>query len=177
MYLESTSGANFSVAQAVTATAASTNVFDTTGAGAGNAPAMIGANGVNTALGFDMGAGTGLAMPSVYITVSTATTVSGTLTIALQVAADNGSYSPGTYFTIFSTAALTGAADLFVGQQIYLPVPPVPQGLLSGSLPRFYRLNYTVGSSISVVVSASLLLDASATRQVTQYGSNFPSGL
>ena len=177
MFLESTSGANLSVAQAVTATAASTNVFDVTGAGAGNAPAMIGASGLNTALGFDIGGGNGVEEPSVAVSVTTATTVSGTLTIALQVAADNGSYSPGTYYTIFSTAALTGTSELFVGAQIWFPIPPTPQGLLSGSLPRFYRLDYTVTGSISVVVSASILLDAANIRQATQYGNNFPAGL
>lgn len=177
-FLENGSGCNFSVAQSVTSTAASTNIYDTTGAGSTNAPAMIGAGGLNTALGFDVGGGNGVEEPSIYVTFGTCTTVSGTLTIALQVAADNGSYSPGTYYTIFQTAALTGTSQLFSGAQISFPVPPVPQGLLpSGALPRFYRLNYTVGSSISVIVSASLLLDAPNLRQATQYGSNFSSGL
>lgn len=176
-YLESGSGCNFSVAQAITTTAASTNIYDVTGAGSTNAPAMIGAGGLNTALGFDVGGGNGVEEPTVYVTLGTCTTVSGTLTIELQVAADNGSYSPGTYFTIFSTAALTGATQLFPGAQISFPVPPVPQGLLSGSLPRFYRMEYVVNASISLVLSASMLLDAPSLRQATQYGSNFSSGL
>lgn len=177
-YLENTSGANFSAAQAVTGTAASTNVFDVTGAGAGNAPAMIGASGLNTALGYDIGNGSGVEQPYVAITIGTCTTVTGTLTIAVQCAPDNGSYSPGSYVTLASTAALTGATQLYAGAQINLPVPPVPAGLIASlGLPRFYRLNYTVGSSISVLVSANLCLDPSSIKQATQYGSNFPSGL
>ena len=173
-FLESISGANFSVAQSVTATAASTNVFDVTGAGAGNAPAMIGANGVNTAIGIDIGAGVGLEQPQVLVTLGTCTTVTGTLSIAVQFAADNGSYSPGTYYTLASTAALTGATQLFAGAQIVLDIPPIPAGF---AFPRFYRLYYTVGSSISVIVNASLTVNAPTQRTITQYGSNFPSGL
>ena len=175
-YVETTSGANLSTAQSVTATAASTNVFDVTGAGAGNAPAMIGANGVNTALGFDMGAGDGVAVPQVLVNFGTCTTVSGSLTISIQVAADNGSYSPGSYFTIYSTPALSGATQLFSGATLILPVPPVPAGLLTGdALPRFYRLNYTVTGSISVLATANLLFNAPDLRQATIYGNNFVS--
>lgn len=180
-YTESASGANFvpSTGQTITGSAASLNVFDVTGAGAGNAPAMIGAGGLNTALGYDIGGSQGnLEQPVIYITIGTCTTVTGTLTIAIQVAADNGSYSAGSYFTIESTYPLTGATQLFKGAQITMPVPAVPQGILSGSLPRFYALYFTVGASISLVVaSANLLLDAPSIRQATQYGSNFPSGL
>ena len=178
-YTESTSGANLSSAQSVTGTAVSTNMFDTTGAGNGNAPAMIGAGGVNTALGFDIGAGSGVEDPIVLITLGTCTTVSGTLTIQLQVAPDNGSYSHGTFVTIASTAALTGTAQLFAGAQIILKIPPVPAGLMPNktSLPRFYQLNYVVGSSISVLVTANLLLDATEIQDAVNYGNNFPSGL
>lgn len=177
-YLESTSGANFSVAQSVTATAPSTNVFDVTGAGAGNAPAMIGAGGINTALGYDVGAGDGAAIPQVLISFGTCTTVSGTLTIAVQCAPDNGSYSAGSYVTLMSTAALTGATQLFAGNSLILPIPALPPGLIASiGLPRFYRVNYTVGSSISVIVNASLTLDAPTLKDVTIYGNNFPAGL
>lgn len=173
-YLESSSGANLSTLQSVTTTAASTNIFDVTGAGSGNTPAMIGASGLNTALGYDIGAGEGVETPFVLITLGTCTTVSGTLTISLQAAPDNGSYNPGTYVTLASTAALTGTTQLFAGAQIILPVPPIPPGL---ALPRFYRLDYVVGSSISVIVSASILLNPPTIRDATLYGSNFPSGL
>lgn len=177
-YLESTSGANLSTSQAVTGTAASTNVFDVTGAGAGNAPAMTGANGVNTALGYDVGNGSGVEQPYVLVTIGTPTTVTGTLAIAIQAAPDNGSYSPDSYVTLSSTQAFTGAPELFLGAQIILPIPPVPPGSFTNNrLPRFYRLNYTVTGSISVLVSASILLDPPSIKQATQYGKNFPDGL
>lgn len=166
-------GGNFSVAQAITTTAASTNLYDVTGAGSGNAPAMTGANGVNTAIGVDIGAGNGgVAQPQVLVTITAVTTVTGTLTIAVQGAPDNGSYSPGTYYTLASTDALTGATELFAGASIVLDIPPVPPGF---SLPRFYRLLYTVGSSISLVASASLTTGAPTSRVIGKYGSNFPT--
>lgn len=174
-FLEFGSGCNLSVAQAVTASAASTNMYDVTGAGNGNAPVMIGANGVNTAIGIDIGAGTGgVEEPQVLVTFGTCTTVSGTLTIAVQAAPDNGSYSAGSFYTLASTAALTGATELFAGAQLVLDIPPVPPGF---ALPRFYQLYYTVGSSISVVVSASITTGAPTSRVIGKYGSNFPGGL
>lgn len=177
-YTESTSGANLSTAQSVTATAASTNVFDVTGAGAGNSPAMIGANGINTKLGYDIGGGDGAAQPQILLSFGTCTTVTGTLTVAVQAAPDNGSYSPGTYVTLYSSAAFTGTAQLFAGESIVLPIPPIPAGLIvNGIPPRFYRLNYTVTGSISVLVTANVLLDGPTLRDATLYGSNFPGGL
>lgn len=169
-YTETTSGAQFSVNQAVTATADSTNVFDVTGAGVGNAPAMIGAGGVNTAMGFDVGAGEGPAVPQVQIAVITSTTATGSLQISLSAAPDNGSYSAGTYVPVYESAPLTGA-QLAKGAVLTFQVPPIPPALL---LPRFYKLTYTVVSgSISLVVDANLLINAPLVRDVTLYGSNF----
>lgn len=170
-YLETSSGANFSAAQAITTTADSTNTFDVTGAGAGNAPAMIGAGGLATAMGMDIGAGDGMAVPYVQLTVTTSTTVTGALTISLKAAPDNGSYSAGTYTTLYSTAALTGT-QLAVGSVITIPVPPIAPG---EALPRFYKLTYTVSGSISIVASANLLLNPPLSRDATLYGNNFVS--
>lgn len=169
-YVETTSGAQFSNAQAITGTADSTNIFDVTGAGVGNAPAMIGAGGVNTAMGSDIGAAEGVAVPSILLTVTGSTTVTGTLTISLKAAPDNGSYAEGTYTTLLSGAALTGATQLGVGAQYVIPVPPILPG---EALPRFYKLTYTVSGSISVVASANLLFNAPLARDATLYGSNF----
>ncbi len=173
-YLESTSGANFSANQTVTITATSTNVFDVTGAGSGNVPAMIGSGGLSNALGYDIGAGDGAATPQVLVTFGKVTTATGNFTIQLQAAPDNGFAVAGTAYTIFSTAALTGTSELFTGAQIIIPVPPIPAGF---PLPRFYQLNYVTTSTTNLVVSASMLLNAPTLLDAVRYGSNFPSGL
>lgn len=174
-YLESTSGANFSTNQAITQTVDSTNIFDITGAGVGNSPVMIGANGVNTAIGTDIGAADGVAVPQVLISFSKGTTVTGSLSISLKAAPDSGTYTEGTYYTLITTQALTGATQIAAAKQFYIPVPPIPPGF---ALPRFYKLTYTVTTgTISATVSASLLLNAPTVADVTLYGSNFPSGL
>lgn len=169
-YLESTSGANFSVAQALTTTANSTNVFDITGAGSGNAPAMIGAGGLNTAMGSDIGAGDGIAIPEVIISnaLTTAGTGSGTVTISLQAAPDNGSYSPGTYYTIYTSEAFAGT-DITAPFQLVFPVPPIPPG---APLPRFYRLVYTISGTFAATVNANLVLNAPTVRNARLYGNN-----
>ena len=169
-YLDYSAGTNFSTAQAITVTAASTNVFDVTGAGAGNAPAMIGANGVNTALGYDIGAGDGQVRPTVLVSIGVNGTGAGTIQIQLQAAPDNGSYSPGSYVTIVQTDAIVGTA-LDAGQLIEIPVPPVPPAF--SGLPRFYRLNYVVAGTAGVTLTANLLLNPPEIRTATIYGSNF----
>src|SRR5271165_6429579 len=115
---------NWSTVQTVTTTADSTNVVDLTGAGVGNAPAMI--NGfpqLNTSIGYDIGAGDGVAIPYLYISVPATGTGSGTVTIDLAAAPDNGSYSPGTYTTLWTGNAIVGTA-LLAGSYILVPVPP-----------------------------------------------------
>ncbi len=168
-YVETTSGANLSTAQAITTTADSTNVYDVTGAGVGNAPAMIGAGGVNTAMGIDIGAGDGSAIPEVMVSVTTTGTGAGTISITLSAAPDNGSYSAGTYVTLFTSAAFVGTT-LTAGRQIIFQVPPIPPTL---ALPRFYKLTYTVSGSATASFTANLLLNAPLIRNATLQGNNF----
>lgn len=169
-YVETTSGAKFSAVQAITTTADSTNIFDVTGAGVGNAPAMIGAGGLNTAIGVDLGAGDGMAVPQIIVEIVTPTTVTGTLTISLKAAPDSGSYTEGSYTTLYTSAALTGATQLAAGAILKFNVPPIIAG---EALPRFYKLTYTVSASISVTVNAYLLLNAPDIRIPTLYGNNY----
>lgn len=184
MFLDNSLSFNTNVAsvQAVTATAASTTVIDITGAGVGVAPAMI--NGypqTNTSIGVDYGVGDGMAIPYVVIVITATTTVTGTLTIALQAAPDNGSYSPSTYTTLFTSNALTGATQLYVGSVLYFQVPPTLASM-GEALPRFYRLNYTVGSTISLSLNAFMTLNPPSFAGVKagilggQYNSNFIAG-
>lgn len=168
-YTETTSGAGLSVSQAITTTADSTNIYDITGAGVGNLPNMIGANGVNTAIGSDLGATTGIAAPQILLSILTSTTVTGTLTVTLKGAPDSGTGTEGTYVTLFSSAALTGA-QLPKGGQLIIPFPVIPPAM---ALPRFFKLTYTVTGSISIVVDANVLFNAPTIRDATLYGSNF----
>lgn len=166
----------FSTAQAITTTADGTNVYDVCGVGAGTAPTMIGPNGVNTAMGVDIGAGDGAAVPELFITVTTAGTGAGTITISLSAAPDNGSYSAGTYTALWTSPALVGTA-LTAGRTIKVPVPPFPQLNSTGAtvIPRFYKLTYTVASTATASFTAGLLLNAPDNRTPVIYGNNFVS--
>lgn len=146
--------------QTVTATADSTTVIDVTGAGSGNAPAMInGFPATNTSIGVDYGVGDGMAIPYVVIIITAVTTVTGTLVITLNAAPDNGSYSPGTYTTIFTSAGLTGSTQLYAGAVLYFQLPPT-LAAMGEALPRFYKLIYTVASgSISLKSNAFITLN------------------
>jgi len=162
-----------STAQAITTTADSTNVFDVTGAGVGNAPAQIGTGGVNTALGFDIGDGDGMAIPELFAIVTTTGTGTGTITISVSAAPDNGSYSAGTYTVLASTAAFVGTT-LVAGRTIKLPVPPFPQ-LATGATvaPRFYKVTYTVSGSATASFTTGIILNAPDVRGAQIYGNNY----
>jgi len=169
----------WSTAQAVSATANSTNVIDITGAGSGNAPAMInGFPAANTAIGEDYGAGDGVAIPYLYVTVTTAGTGAGTITLTLEAAPDNGSYSPGTYYNLYQSTAFVGTT-LKAGTVLLVPVPPVPNnantvsGGTDDALPRFYRLVYTVASTATASFIAGLMINPPSSLLAIQYSNNF----
>lgn len=137
---------------AITTTVDGTTIVDITGAGSGNAPAMInGFPATNTAIGEDYGAGDGIAIPYVISLVNTTGTGTGTVTITVSAAPDNGSYSPGTYYELASSAAYVGT-NLAAGTAILIPLPPVPEGLgTAKALPRFYKITYTVAGTVGAV--------------------------
>jgi hypothetical protein len=166
MYTESLT--TFSTAQALTVTAASTSIYDVTGAGAGNAPAMIGGRGVNTAIGFDVGLGEG-EQPWVYINIGVTGTSSNTISFALQSAPDNGSYSAGTYTTIFQSNAFV-ATTLTAGMTIAFPVPPLPPTLTQ--TPRFYRLDYICSAALTLTVSAGMTIGVPTGLSVVRISNN-----
>ena len=171
-YIENSSGATLSSAQAITTSVASTNIFDVCGVGSTVAPTMIGAGGLATALGADLGTGQTTSHPGVLFTVTTAGTGAGTISFEIDAAPDNGSYSPGTYTPLTISQNFVGTA-LTLGLQVYLPLPPVPSNY--SGLPRFYRAYYTVASSATVSVTAEFLLNPPSVKSVQQYGSNFTS--
>lgn len=167
-----------STAQAITATAASTSIYDVTGAGSGNAPNMIGGvtSSGNALIGFDIGAGDGFTIPEVYVDISTAFVSGGgaTLTIQLQAAPDNGSNAPGTYVTITQTAALT-VAQLTASASFQFQVPEVPPSTFGEAMPRFYRLNYVVATSTfsAGALNANIVLNPSQATKIQNYPANF----
>lgn len=169
---------NFSTAQAITSTATSTNVYDVSGAGVGNATNMI--SGVtssgNALIGVDVGAGDGMEIPYVEVNVTTAMVSGGgaTLQVLLQAAPDNGSNLEGTYVTIYESAPLT-VAQLAVGNILLFQVPPIPPFTFGEAMPRFYRLDYVVATSTFSAgkVTANLVINPSLATKIQNYPSNY----
>lgn len=116
----------FSSAQAVTATAASTNSID------------LGATGTpygGSALTRDIGAG---AEVQIAVTVTTAFATLTSLTVSVETD-DNSSFSSAT--TVYSSGAVA-LASLVAGYQF-----KVPAHFPLGTNERYVRLKYTVGGS------------------------------
>ena len=169
-YTENQTGGTLSSAQSITGTnttVKSTNVFDVTGAGVGNAPSMISGLlpsatagvqnfGTNTTLGTDLGIGQGVAHPGVLFTVTTTGTGSGTISFGIEAAPDSGSYTEGTY-TVLATSGGAVGTTLTAGTQIYMPLPPVPSNY--GQSPRFYAGLYTITGTAAVSVTANFLMN------------------
>lgn len=160
---------------AITATVDGTTIYDVTGAGSGNAPAMInGFPSLNTAIGEDVGAGDGLFVPYFAVIVNTTGTGTGTVTFSLSAAPDNGSYSPGTYYTLLSSDAYVGT-NLVAGTVLLFAVPPIPEGLgTPKALPRFYKSTYTVSGTVGALKVVSGLVTNPATLLLAgRYNNNF----
>ena len=105
-----------SAGQAITVTAPSTDVID---AGATK----------SASIGRDIGSGEPLYLE---VSVATAMTGAGTLTIALQDSADNSSFADVLALPAIAVAALTA------GKTYYLPLP--------AGMRRYIRANYTITS-------------------------------
>jgi hypothetical protein len=126
---------------------ASANTLDWAGVGAGTAPPNY--FGVqNAVFGQDIGIGDGESPPVLVCIVGTtfASLGAATLNVALQAAVDSGSptYQPGAWDTIAETSALP-LASLTAGTKIAeFTIPPRQPGQ---AFPRFFRLNYTVGTA------------------------------
>lgn len=170
---------NWQTPQAITTvTVDSASVIDVTGAGSGNAPTMIGGYpATNTAIGVDIGQGDGMAIPWVVVTVNTTFVSAGnaTLQVFLQAAPDNGSYSPGTWTTLYESAVFT-TAQLTTAETLMFQVPPrALTGQPGEALPRFYKLSYTVASATFSAgkVNAGIVLNPPNGLVNTLYPSNF----
>lgn len=157
-----------SSAQAITTTAASTLIYDVTGAGSGNAPSMTFGNGKK---GFDIGSGDSSVRPTAYWTVTTNGTGTGTVAFAVQAAQDNGSNAPDTYVTLAQTEAFVGTT-LDVGEVIELPIPPVST-ISPNFVPRFYRFYYIQTGDGAVSATGAIVINPPSLGGAVEYGNNF----
>lgn len=154
-----------SSAQAITVTAASSNVYDTAGLGVGspvtNIIGLPTASSGGVSFGNDLGGGGPNAEgPQLQTIVGTTFTAggAGTLTIQLQAASDTSNTgTPGTYQTIAQTDAYA-LATLVAGARL-TPSWSVPGRYAGSNFPRFYRLNYVVatGPMLTGTISAQLV--------------------
>lgn len=161
-----------SSAQAITSTAASTNLYDVTGAGSGVAPVMTFGNAAKAQ--FDIGVGDGSAIPYLLMNIGTTFTTSNAATLQVQIqAAVDSTNSPGAYTTIVETDAFA-VSVLTAGATLLLQIPKVTLG---ESLPRFYRVNYVVGTGVFTAgaVTSVILLNPPSGLTGTLYPSNFVS--
>lgn len=162
----------FSNAQALTVTAASTSLVDLTGAGSGNAPAI--SFGTASVFGADMGIGDGMAVPKIFAAIGT-TFVGGTsLNLQCQFAVDNGSNAPGTWQTYAETGVIL-TASLKAG--VVIGTFDLPRGvgdITVYPLPRFIRLNYVIVGTFSAgTVTSAIVIQRDDRLGAIQYPSNF----
>jgi hypothetical protein len=161
----------FSNAQAITATAVSDNVIDL-GVTSG-IPSSANGGGAR-----DIGIGDDPAMKLLVIVGTTFLTLTS-LTVALQGAVDDGTGVPAAFSTWWSSPAVV-AASLVAGARLYdMDMPRPPQGI---AIPRFLRMNYTVGGSNATAgtLNSYIVLDRddqfySSTNNAVQGG--YPAGI
>lgn len=175
MFLDTTLLFNsYATPVAVTVTGDS-SIIDLTGAGVGVAPAMVG--GTSGTIGVDVGAGDGVAIPSVNVTVGTTFVGTGNTTMSIAVKAapqvSGTNNAEGTYTTLTVTQAIP-VANLTAGASINIPIPPIV--LATGELPpRFYKLAYTVanGPFTAGKLSAAIALNQPNIAEGSQFQKNF----
>jgi|SRR5579864_1917089 len=155
-------GASPATGQAITSTAASTNVIDLTGAGVGSAP--LNRIGNASVFGEDLGIGDGVNIPrvGVWITSSFVSAGGATMQVQFQGSIDSGSNTAAGYTTYIETDALT------VAQLTLTTTAPEygkigfawPHRAILAAMPRFIRLNYVVGTSTfsAGAVAAAIVL-------------------
>jgi len=156
-------------------TVISSSTYDITGAGSGTAPSMVW--GTSTFLQADVMVGRPMYM---YATVTTAFSATTALDIRIQAAPPATGNVPGTWVTIYRSAAFTGATDLSLGAQLVVPIPPLAMIKAAESMPRFYRFAYvnTTSATFSAgAFTAGILLDTPTGMVSTLYPNNFASGL
>jgi hypothetical protein len=130
----------------------STNVLDLHMAGI---PTLANLQGAR-----DIGIGDGPAL-NLLVQVVTAFTSAGlaTLSVALQGATDNGSGAPASFNSWWTSPTYALATIAVAGARLYdMDMPRPPAGI---AIPRFLRLNYTIGTATTTggTVGAYIVLD------------------
>lgn len=155
-------------------TVISTTTYDITGAGSGNAPSMIW--GTSTFLQADVMVGRPM---YIYATVTTAFSAgASTLSVIVEAAPPATGNVPGTWVTLYQSAAFTGT-QLTATAQIVAPIPPLALIKAAENMPRFYRFRYA-GSTATFSagsLTAGILLDTPTGMVSTLYPNNYASGL
>jgi hypothetical protein len=169
-----------SSAQAITATAQSTNAYDILNHGtlavASGAYTTNSIIGNATVFGEDLGGGRGMGTPDIVVFTGSGTPITATsLQIAAQGAPDagTGNTSGVTYVTYQETRAIPIASILASIRLAEFDLPKREQGQ---AMPRFIALNYIVGgSNFSGLTLTSYinLGDTSAQTTLGQYPSNY----
>lgn len=159
-----------SSAQVVSSSTTSTNIYDVTGAGAGNAPNQVFGY---ADVGFDIGAGDSNNRPTARTLVTTDGTGAGTISVALQYAPNNAN-NPGTYVTLSQSGAFVGT-DLDAGNFIDLPIPPVALNEPGAATPRFYRFAYTVTGTAAAAFTSFIGMNLPSINEAVTYGPNYES--
>ena len=159
---------------AITSSTTSANTFDFAGTGVGNSPGGSYGQLAHSSqiFGVDPGVLGSQGSLFAYINVKTAFVGAGvSLSIAVQYAADNGSYSPATWVTASQTAAIP-VGTLTAGELVQLPLPPVPD---QGSLVRFLRLSYIVsgGTFSAGAVSSQINVGGLTTKAGLRVPNNY----
>lgn len=159
--------------RALTVTATSNGVYDTAGVGVGvPAPNIF---GTDTIFGNDIGGGgPNASAPQLVVIVGTAFAAggAGTLQVQLQAAPDTGANTgtPGTYQTIAQTDAF-GLATLTAAQ--VLARFTVPSRYPGSDFPRFYRLNYVIGTGPMTAGTISFAGLATGIDDAPMYSANY----
>jgi len=173
----------FSNAQAITATAQSTNFYDQlTGQSLTTtytpSPSAI-FSVTETFFGEDLGIGKGLGTPRVLVNVGTAFATLTSLQVQFQGAPENstshasGNRSDLTFATYIQTDAIAVALLL---ANTRIAAFDWPMRKTGQALPRFVQLNYVVAGSnatAGTVTSDVTLGDDDATNTLQQYGRNY----
>ncbi len=145
----------FSNAQAITATAVSTNVIDTLAAGI--------PYGHSAAVTRDFGVNSDLAEPSLYIQVVESFATLTSLTVSVQTATDEAFTSPT---TVLATQAVP-VASLVAGYNFNIDEFPFR------TRQRYIRLNYTVAGSNATAGKITAGIVAAEQRNPIAAGANY----